>query len=413
MARSTKLFVVSGLLALAAATTLHLLLALGWDQAWAALVHITLFGWISGLIFAINYHTMPVFAARDFPWPRLIWLHWAVFSGGITVAALGLLTSWRWLTLLGLGLELTSSLLFMLNTLSLFLRGVPRGARMPAPPAQRAVDRLATTATKAAGLCLPLALAVLLAQRLGWLGAQWWLAAEHLTTLGWVLLMIVGVACHVLPRWTGVALRGATWLRWQLRTHLAALLLMVLALGLGWSALFAVGGVLMAVALTLFGWLIWPPLRQRDPLRLADLSVRCVLAAFAFLALGIGLGVTFAFNRATGALLRPLHAEANLWGFVSLFIYGMAYHMLPRFMGRRLPWPALAAAQSWLAIGGVALALYGWCAWAYAWPGSRVTLVAGCALQTLAAALFALIAARTLRPAHVAIALSALAPRRS
>ena len=90
------------------------------------------------------------------------------------------------------------------------------------------------------------------------------------------------------------------------------------------------------------------------------LSIRCIKAAFVYLACGIGLGVWFAVDRATGAWLRPLHAELNLWGWATLLIYGMAYHMLPRFAGRPPRWPRLAAAQSWLAIASVALVAAGW-----------------------------------------------------
>ena len=64
------------------------------------------------------------------------------------------------------------------------------------------------------------------------------------------------------------------------------------------------------------------------------LSIRCIKAAFGYLACGIGLGAWFAVDRAAGAWLRPLHAELNLWGWATLLIYGMAYHMLPRFAGR-------------------------------------------------------------------------------
>jgi hypothetical protein len=121
------------------------------------------------------------------------------------------------------------------------------------------------------------------------------------------------------------------------------------------------------------------------------LSIRCIKAAFVYLALGIGLGVWFALDRATGALLRPLHAELNLWGWATLLIYGMAYHMLPRFAGRALRHPHLAVAQSWLAIAGVALIAAGWLGVVNALPPARMALVAGGALQVGAAALFALL----------------------
>jgi heme/copper-type cytochrome/quinol oxidase subunit 1 len=88
---------------------------------------------------------------------------------------------------------------------------------------------------------------------------------------------------------------------------------------------------------------------------MSPLTVRCIKAAFIYLALGIGLGASFAIDRAFGAGLRTLHAEFNLWGWSTLLIYGMGYHMLPRFTGQPLRWPRLAEVQSWLAIGGVAL----------------------------------------------------------
>ena len=127
------------------------------------------------------------------------------------------------------------------------------------------------------------------------------------------------------------------------------------------------------------------------------LSLRCVKAAFVSLAFGIGLGAAFALDRALGASLRPLHAELNLWGWVTLLIYGMAYHMLPRFTGRPLRWPRLATAQSWLAIGGVGMAAAGWAASAGGLPGARVLLVAGGTLQAGAVLLFALLIGRLLR----------------
>jgi len=122
-----------------------------------------------------------------------------------------------------------------------------------------------------------------------------------------------------------------------------------------------------------------------------SLSLRCIKGAFVYLALGIALGAWFAVDRTAGAWLRPLHAGLNLWGWTTLLIYGMAYHMLPRFTGRPLRWPRLAAAQSWLAIGGVVLVAAGWIAILSELPLAQAVLVGGGALQVVAAALFALL----------------------
>jgi hypothetical protein len=120
----------------------------------------------------------------------------------------------------------------------------------------------------------------------------------------------------------------------------------------------------------------------------STLSLRCIKAAFVCLALGLILGVSFAARRALGATLRPLHAELNLWGWSTLLIYGFAYHMLPRFAGRPLARPRLAAAQSLLAIGGVALAAVGWTAGAADLPYALVVSAVGAVAQLIAALLF-------------------------
>ena len=263
MTSSTRAFVIGSLIALPAAAALYLLSLLGAAAAWPAMVHLTIFGWITGMIFAVNYHTMPVFSARDFPRPRLIWAHWAAWLAGAGLATAGLLSGWSWLVALGLALELGAALLFAANTVLLFRSGVPRPTQPLPPPiaGQSLVDKVGTRATRSAGMSLPLALLLLLAQRIGWLSGAWVLPAEHLATLGWLLLMIVGVAYHVLPRFSGRGTRGPAWAGWQLRAHYAALWLMVPALGFGWGRVFAAGGLLMTLALALFAWTVWPTIR--------------------------------------------------------------------------------------------------------------------------------------------------------
>jgi hypothetical protein len=263
MIGSTRAFVIMALLALPGAALLHLLALLGVSGAWPAMVHMTIFGWITAMIMAVNYHTMPVFSARDFPFPALIWGHWALQSVGVALASGGLLTGWNAGILIGLLLQAGGALVFVGNTISLFLCGARRPHRHPTPPiaGQQLVDRASTSATKLAGVCLPLALLLLFAAQTGWAGGEWMLAAEHLAVLGWVMLMIVGVAYHILPRFSGCGTRGPAWVRAQLLSHFGALALIVPALGFGWKAGFALGACLMALAIGLFAWVVWPTLR--------------------------------------------------------------------------------------------------------------------------------------------------------
>jgi hypothetical protein len=260
---TTRAWFAASLLLLAAAAMLHTALLLGASAVWAPLIHLTLFGWVSGMIIAVNFHTMPVFTGRDFPYPRLIAAQLAAFALGVVLVPAGQLAGAAALIVAGLALELLAALIFMLNVMLLMRRGVRRGVPPPPPPfpEQRAVDKIGTRATSLAGLCLPAALTLLAGVRLGWWGGAWWLAAEHLATLGWVMLMIVGVALHVLPRFSGRPTRDAHWAAAQLALHTLALTVIVIALGLNRGALFAAGGVLMSAALGMFAWVIWPTLR--------------------------------------------------------------------------------------------------------------------------------------------------------
>src|SRR3954466_8437559 len=120
MIGSTRAFLIVALCALPGAATLYLLALLGIPGAWPAMVHLTIFGWITAMIVAVNYHTMPVFAARDFPYPKLIWLHWALLSAGVGLAFGGVLADWRPATIAGLLFQVGGALAFVVNTILLF-----------------------------------------------------------------------------------------------------------------------------------------------------------------------------------------------------------------------------------------------------------------------------------------------------
>ena len=268
MSSSTRAFFIAALIALPCGALLHLLALIGVSGAWPAMVHMALFGWITAMIYAVNFHTMPVFTARDFPYPRLIWTQWLAWCAGVVLVTAGILMPWRGAEIAGLLLQLLAALTFVANTISLFRHGPHRAHRPPMPPIpdQSRVDRLGTRATKLAGVCLPLALLLLLAVRLTWLDGAWLLAAEHIMALGWVMLMIVGVAYHVLPRFSGVGTHGPGWAQAQLLCQVGALVLMATGLGFGWPRAFALGGILMTLALALFAWGIWPTVSGRSAL---------------------------------------------------------------------------------------------------------------------------------------------------
>lgn len=275
MTSYARAFAATGLLALLGAAILHVFVTAQMTRFWSPMVHLMLFGWITALIVAVNYHTLPVFSGRDFPSTGSIWANWAALTFGIMLTTVGMIIHIPLVEVSGFVLELVGALLFVVATMLLFLRGSRHTRRPPQPPIrdQAQVDAVGTCATKAAGLALPTALVLLILVQTGVIGTSWVLAAEHLMALGWVMLMIVGVGYHVLPRFSGQATRGAHWAQCQLWCHLSAVVLIVLALGCGLPKLFATAGLVMAGAIALFAWTIWPtlralPTRQTTPIQM-------------------------------------------------------------------------------------------------------------------------------------------------
>ncbi len=93
----------------------------------------------------------------------------------------------------------------------------------------------------------------------------------------------------------------------------------------------------------------------------------------------------------------PIHAHFNLLGWMSMMIYGVAYHILPRFSGRQLFSDKLAYWQLWLAnIGLVGMAL-GW--YVRSQSGENTVLLIFSLIETLSIVFFAVNMLATIKPA--------------
>jgi len=57
---------------------------------------------------------------------------------------------------------------------------------------------------------------------------------------------------------------------------------------------------------------------------------------------------------------KPIHTHFNLLGWMSMMIYGVAYHILPRFSGQALWSDRAAMAQLWLSNIGLLGMTAGW-----------------------------------------------------
>lgn len=85
-----------------------------------------------------------------------------------------------------------------------------------------------------------------------------------------------------------------------------------------------------------------------------------IRSSLVWLAVGGLLGLSMAYLPGEALVYRPAHVHANLLGFVSMMIFGVAYHVMPRFAGRPLPSRRLPSVHLWLANAGLAGLVAGW-----------------------------------------------------
>ena len=367
----------------------------GW---WQGAVSLAVLGAITPMIYAVNIRIVPVFSRRAWPGLGLLRLQVALAIAGAWVVFSGHIADRDGVVTAGSVLALAGGLLFMTNIARLFRRPVAPQPAPPLPfPAQAAVDKVATGFTRMAGLYLLVGLAVGLFMS-AWPpeSGRWELVWAHAMLVGFVISMASGVTYHVLPRWTTVRWRSVTSIRLHFLVTVVALPLMLVALATDRQFLFHLAGPLQAAAVALWIGNCLPFLRA-----LPRLTRECFGAAFALLAIGIALGMSFAVDPAHGARLRLVHAELNLFGWAGLLICGAGYYLIPRFAGAPLRWPRLAPVQLATLVIGLVLSVV------TLWLRSRgddltSLLLAAHILMAAGLGLFALIAAGTYRASRPA-----------
>ncbi len=94
---------------------------------------------------------------------------------------------------------------------------------------------------------------------------------------------------------------------------------------------------------------------------MSNITVWFIRCAIVYFLLAILLGI---YMSVAGPVYpwMPIHAHFNLLGWMSMMVYGVGYHILPRFSGRQLWSDPLAYAQIWLANIGLVGMAAGWVA---------------------------------------------------
>ncbi len=125
---------------------------------------------------------------------------------------------------------------------------------------------------------------------------------------------------------------------------------------------------------------------------------RFIRASLVWLGIGVLIGISMAFWPNEALVYRPAHVHANLLGFVSMMIFGVAYHVVPRFTGNPLHSRRLPALHFVVANAGLALLVGGWVG-RVVWSGLGASAVQlGAAFSAIGAFLFIFNVWRTLEP---------------
>ena len=121
-----------------------------------------------------------------------------------------------------------------------------------------------------------------------------------------------------------------------------------------------------------------------------------IRAALIYLGIGVVMGLTMAIQPNWMLYLKPAHAHVNLLGFMAMFVYGVAYHVLPRFRGKALFSNKLARYHLILAnVGLVGMAIAFVLRFSLGAPATMALAAFG-TVQVVAVALFILNAWKTL-----------------
>lgn len=112
-----------------------------------------------------------------------------------------------------------------------------------------------------------------------------------------------------------------------------------------------------------------------------------VRASLIWLALAVTLGSTMAAHPAY-IIYRTAHLHMALLGFVTMMIFGVAYHVLPRFTGNPFRRRKLAGVHWWLSNIGLLILAAGFIWRPHAGPRSTLVLSVGGILSALGAYLF-------------------------
>lgn len=123
---------------------------------------------------------------------------------------------------------------------------------------------------------------------------------------------------------------------------------------------------------------------------MSKITVWFIKSAMIYFLIGVSTGLWLGIS--PRGYYIPIHVHLNLLGWMSMFIYGVSYHILPRFSGRPLFSDRLAEIHFWTAqIGLIGMVI--------SWLFIRSLLILFSLIEIFSIVLFVYNMFRTVRPA--------------
>ena len=131
-----------------------------------------------------------------------------------------------------------------------------------------------------------------------------------------------------------------------------------------------------------------------------DWYVRAFLkASLSWLAAGVSLGVAMAAHP-LWTVYRLVHVHMLLLGFVTMMIYGVAYHVIPRFAGFPIHSRRAPVAHWWISNTGLAMMATGFAIRVHDASAGTIVLASGGTLSAIGAYTFVYVIWRTIDGPH-------------
>ena len=105
-----------------------------------------------------------------------------------------------------------------------------------------------------------------------------------------------------------------------------------------------------------------------------------LIASLIYLVLGVTIGAVLTIHPGAIGSFMAMHAHINLLGWLSMMVFAVAYHVLPRFSGRELFSERLANTHVILANAGLIGLMISWPLTHYMWSPAVSVIFTGAAL---------------------------------